>query len=134
MLKNFSTTILLLSALAASSSLYALVKPLQNCAQLERQHTVLVVYEKGCGFCRDFLPKYSAVSNEEKFKTWTFYKKDDSTWKNVCGVDIKRLGVPVTFKNNMADILSGDVSASSLEKFLNTNQRISRNTRACKNK
>ena len=91
-----------------------------DCNLLKESNTVVVVWASWCHNSKDYMPKYTQVSNDPKFANWTFYKIKDN-WPlpiPVCHVLIT--GVPSTFKNNMSTKEGPNDTVNDIIKFLNS--------------
>jgi hypothetical protein len=117
MKRNIFFSAALLCSLATTTA-YAEVHPLNNCAQLSKPKTVVLAYATWCKYSQQFLPVYKNTSNNIKYKDWTFYTLVDEDFSPVCNVEIKDKGVPITFKDNMQSYLIGAVPEEGLEHFL----------------
>lgn len=100
---------------------FAHLRPFTNkdCAALAMPRTVLLVHASWCPHCKAFLPVYKQVSDKEQYKNWIFYQMVNDKFENVCGTAIK--GVPLTFKNNLKQVLKGNKPKLVLERFLDSN-------------
>lgn len=91
----------------------------RDCTALAMPKTVLLVHASWCSHCKAFLPIYTQVSDNEKYRDWIFYQMVNDKFEHVCGAAIR--GVPVTFKNNMKNNFMGNRPQSALEEFLDSN-------------
>lgn len=89
-----------------------------DCPLLEKPKTVLLVHATWCSHCRAFMPIYQKVSNEDKYKDWTFYHVVADDLSQICGQWID--AYPVTYKNNMKTVLVGKRSQEKFESFLDS--------------
>ena len=94
---------------------FAALTPLTDCSKLKKPITILVVHASWCPACKQYMPVYTRISNDKKYKNWTFYEKTDDNWSEVCGVAIP--DVPHVFVNNMKELPDGD-NVDVLTKYL----------------
>jgi thiol-disulfide isomerase/thioredoxin len=97
----------------ASASIVAL-DPQKDCDSLGN-HKVLFVHASWCHYCTEFMPTYIHYSDDEKYKSWTFYTYEPTNvpkGKNpvVCGHAI--YSVPAVFVNNT------QIARSDLQTYL----------------
>ena len=96
---------------------FATLIPLTDCSKLKNPKTILVVHASWCPACKQYMPVYTGISNDKKYKNWTFYEKTDDNWSKVCDAVIP--DVPHVFVDNMKELPDGD-NVGVLTKYLNT--------------
>lgn len=108
------TSIITMMPIVSFSTVIPLTK--LDCAALAMPKTVLLVHASWCSHCKAFMPTYKKVSDQEKYKDWTFYEIVNEKFEKVCGTSIT--AIPITFKYNMRTYVTGNKSQLLLESFL----------------
>jgi hypothetical protein len=106
---------LLTSLISVSSYARVIELSTSGCSRLANPNTVVVIYDRNCSHCHEFLPVYERVSNEPEFSGWTFYKHEINSG-DICNAGVTE--VPTIFKNNMSERSTGVMSAGELRSFL----------------